>query len=201
MGIKVNFTFLCCSTFWVLAFLFQALGTGSLHCCGTAQKCNCISLHRRGRISVRLGPAVFYVSVPWEELRTDFMFLAKPVATILFCVGFSTKVSVLTVPWVDRGPVLLLQLLFGSEKDMLNSKFTFICSLSVCKEPPYKVEESGYAGFIMPIEVHFKNKVESDFWSSNCFELCQSLKLPDRKTLKLCDCFMCVFFISLINRI
>ncbi|ELK29822.1 Protein ENL [Myotis davidii] len=28
----------------------------------------------------------------------------------------------------------------------------------VCKEPPYKVEESGYAGFIMPIEVHFKNK-------------------------------------------
>ncbi|XP_015682404.1 protein ENL, partial [Protobothrops mucrosquamatus] len=31
----------------------------------------------------------------------------------------------------------------------------------VCKEPPYKVEESGYAGFIMPIEVYFKNKVRS----------------------------------------
>lgn len=31
----------------------------------------------------------------------------------------------------------------------------------VCKEPPYKVEESGYAGFIMPIEVYFKNKVGS----------------------------------------
>lgn len=31
--------------------------------------------------------------------------------------------------------------------------------LAVCKEPPYKVEESGYAGFIMPIEVHFRNKV------------------------------------------
>ncbi|XP_058137981.1 protein ENL isoform X2 [Dasypus novemcinctus] len=30
----------------------------------------------------------------------------------------------------------------------------------VCKEPPYKVEESGYAGFIMPIEVHFKTKEE-----------------------------------------
>ncbi|KAH1174699.1 hypothetical protein KIL84_008690, partial [Mauremys mutica] len=29
-----------------------------------------------------------------------------------------------------------------------------------CKEPPYKVEESGYAGFIMPIEVYFKNKEE-----------------------------------------
>ncbi|XP_028912410.1 protein ENL-like isoform X3 [Ornithorhynchus anatinus] len=28
----------------------------------------------------------------------------------------------------------------------------------VCKEPPYRVEESGYAGFIMPIEVYFKNK-------------------------------------------
>lgn len=38
----------------------------------------------------------------------------------------------------------------------------------VCKEPPYKVEESGYAGFIMPIEVHFKNKVES--CSANCFD-------------------------------
>ncbi|KAI4877998.1 hypothetical protein NFI96_012183 [Prochilodus magdalenae] len=27
-------------------------------------------------------------------------------------------------------------------------------------EPPYKVEESGYAGFLMPIEVYFKNKEE-----------------------------------------
>lgn len=32
---------------------------------------------------------------------------------------------------------------------------------TVCKEPPYKVEESGYAGFIMPIEVYFKNKVSA----------------------------------------
>uniref|UniRef100_A0A6I8NKX7 MLLT3 super elongation complex subunit n=1 Tax=Ornithorhynchus anatinus TaxID=9258 RepID=A0A6I8NKX7_ORNAN len=31
---------------------------------------------------------------------------------------------------------------------------------SVCKDPPYKVEESGYAGFILPIEVYFKNKEE-----------------------------------------
>ncbi|XP_026125399.1 protein ENL-like isoform X1 [Carassius auratus] len=30
----------------------------------------------------------------------------------------------------------------------------------VCKEPLYKVEESGYAGFLMPIEVYFKNKEE-----------------------------------------
>ncbi|XP_074064895.1 protein AF-9 isoform X6 [Macrotis lagotis] len=28
----------------------------------------------------------------------------------------------------------------------------------LCKDPPYKVEESGYAGFILPIEVYFKNK-------------------------------------------
>ncbi|KTG05224.1 hypothetical protein cypCar_00017512, partial [Cyprinus carpio] len=33
-------------------------------------------------------------------------------------------------------------------------------SLAVCKDPPYKVEESGYAGFILPIEVYFKNKEE-----------------------------------------
>ncbi|KAG8455073.1 hypothetical protein GDO86_001336 [Hymenochirus boettgeri] len=30
----------------------------------------------------------------------------------------------------------------------------------VCKDPPYKVEESGYAGFILPVEVYFKNKEE-----------------------------------------
>uniref|UniRef100_A0A3P9KPT2 MLLT3 super elongation complex subunit n=1 Tax=Oryzias latipes TaxID=8090 RepID=A0A3P9KPT2_ORYLA len=30
----------------------------------------------------------------------------------------------------------------------------------VCKDPPYKVEESGYAGFILPIEVYFKSKEE-----------------------------------------
>ncbi|XP_031441078.1 protein AF-9 isoform X2 [Clupea harengus] len=30
----------------------------------------------------------------------------------------------------------------------------------VCKEPPYKLEESGYAGFILPIEVYFRNKEE-----------------------------------------
>ncbi|KAK1174955.1 protein AF-9-like isoform X1, partial [Acipenser oxyrinchus oxyrinchus] len=28
------------------------------------------------------------------------------------------------------------------------------------EDPPYKVEESGYAGFILPIEVYFKNKEE-----------------------------------------
>lgn len=39
-------------------------------------------------------------------------------------------------------------------------RFVIDTSLStVCKEPPYKVEESGYAGFLMPIEVYFKNKV------------------------------------------
>ncbi len=28
------------------------------------------------------------------------------------------------------------------------------------KDAPFQVEESGYAGFLMPIEVHFKNKEE-----------------------------------------
>uniref|UniRef100_A0A6I8NZN2 MLLT3 super elongation complex subunit n=1 Tax=Ornithorhynchus anatinus TaxID=9258 RepID=A0A6I8NZN2_ORNAN len=40
----------------------------------------------------------------------------------------------------------------------------------VCKDPPYKVEESGYAGFILPIEVYFKNKREK--WRH------QALSLP-----------------------
>lgn len=39
---------------------------------------------------------------------------------------------------------------------------------AVCKEPPYKVEESGYAGFLMPIEVYFKNKVRPT-WASSSF--------------------------------
>lgn len=39
----------------------------------------------------------------------------------------------------------------------------------VCKEPPYRVEESGYAGFLMPIEVYFKNKVRtSQIYSNIC---------------------------------
>ena len=31
-------------------------------------------------------------------------------------------------------------------------------SLSVILEPPYEVSESGYAGFVLAIEVYFKNK-------------------------------------------
>nr|XP_014432468.1 protein AF-9 isoform X6 [Pelodiscus sinensis] len=48
----------------------------------------------------------------------------------------------------------------------------------VCKDPPYKVEESGYAGFILPIEVYFKNKimVMSDGTSISTG---QSLHLPN----------------------
>ncbi|EHB05491.1 Protein AF-9 [Heterocephalus glaber] len=39
----------------------------------------------------------------------------------------------------------------------------------VCKDPPYKAEESGYAGFILPIEVYFKNKEEpARGFSSTC---------------------------------
>ncbi|CAF93349.1 unnamed protein product, partial [Tetraodon nigroviridis] len=32
--------------------------------------------------------------------------------------------------------------------------------VEMCKDPPYRVEESGYAGFILPIEVYFRNKEE-----------------------------------------
>lgn len=42
------------------------------------------------------------------------------------------------------------------------TSFAFdLCLSAVCKEPPYKVEESGYAGFLMPIEVYFKNRVRT----------------------------------------
>lgn len=41
----------------------------------------------------------------------------------------------------------------------LSEKLIFLPFVSVCKDPPYKVEESGYAGFILPIEVYFRNKV------------------------------------------
>ncbi|XP_053178617.1 protein ENL-like [Scomber japonicus] len=30
----------------------------------------------------------------------------------------------------------------------------------VCKEPPYEVDESGSTGFLVHVEVHFKNKVQ-----------------------------------------
>lgn len=48
----------------------------------------------------------------------------------------------------------------------------------VCKEPPYKVEESGYAGFIMPIEVYFKNKVGS---SRAVSRMCILLETPRQR--------------------
>ncbi|XP_039668042.1 protein ENL-like isoform X2 [Perca fluviatilis] len=35
---------------------------------------------------------------------------------------------------------------------------SFPISKRVCKEPPYKVEETGNTGILMHIEVHFKNK-------------------------------------------
>ncbi|KAK1796963.1 hypothetical protein P4O66_008361 [Electrophorus voltai] len=41
----------------------------------------------------------------------------------------------------------------------------------VCKDPPYKVEESGYAGFILPIEVYFRNKVIQPFIPFGWFEI------------------------------
>ena len=37
--------------------------------------------------------------------------------------------------------------------------FIFIF-IAVCKEPPYEVSESGYAGFEFPIDIYFKSKSE-----------------------------------------
>jgi YEATS domain-containing protein 1/3 len=38
--------------------------------------------------------------------------------------------------------------------------FPFQLSLSAVKEPPYQLAESGYAGFLLPIEIYFRNKDE-----------------------------------------
>uniref|UniRef100_S4RWZ7 MLLT1 super elongation complex subunit a n=1 Tax=Petromyzon marinus TaxID=7757 RepID=S4RWZ7_PETMA len=46
------------------------------------------------------------------------------------------------------------------EKVVFHLHESFAKPKRVCREPPYKVEESGYAGFILPIEVYFKNKEE-----------------------------------------
>ncbi|KAM5193395.1 protein AF-9 isoform 2-T2 [Mantella aurantiaca] len=46
------------------------------------------------------------------------------------------------------------------EKVVFHLHESFSRPKRVCKDPPYKVEESGYAGFILPIEVYFKNKEE-----------------------------------------
>lgn len=35
-----------------------------------------------------------------------------------------------------------------------------IAFLTVFREPPYSVHESGYAGFEVPIEIYFRNKEE-----------------------------------------
>ncbi|KAJ7423680.1 Protein AF-9 [Pitangus sulphuratus] len=53
------------------------------------------------------------------------------------------------------------KVLFEYEEELLYSADTLEqIAHRVCKDPPYKVEESGYAGFILPIEVYFKNKEE-----------------------------------------
>ncbi|CAB1345171.1 unnamed protein product, partial [Coregonus sp. 'balchen'] len=47
-----------------------------------------------------------------------------------------------------------------ASQDSLGDEYCFDHSDNVCKDPPYKVEECGYAGFILPIEVYFRNKEE-----------------------------------------
>ena len=42
----------------------------------------------------------------------------------------------------------------------LNQISRVVSTSPVVKEPPYEVAESGYAGFLMTIEVHFRSKEE-----------------------------------------
>ncbi|TSK82224.1 Protein AF-9 [Bagarius yarrelli] len=58
---------------------------------------------------------------------------------------------------VDRTDYCLQCACFTNVHLIVESVLQF---LDVCKDPPYKVEESGYAGFILPIEVYFRNKEE-----------------------------------------
>ncbi|BFY97491.1 hypothetical protein BsWGS_00531 [Bradybaena similaris] len=44
------------------------------------------------------------------------------------------------------------------EKVVFKLHKTFKSPIRVITEPPFRVSESGYAGFILPIEIHFKNK-------------------------------------------
>nr|CAD7398645.1 unnamed protein product [Timema poppensis] len=46
------------------------------------------------------------------------------------------------------------------EKVVFYLHTTFPKPKRVIKDPPYSVKESGYAGFIIPIEIYFKNKDE-----------------------------------------
>lgn len=65
--------------------------------------------------------------------------------------------SFLTVPHTTINIDLLIWFACEGQR-VFFVEYSFF-SVLVCKDPPYKVEESGYAGFILPIEVYFKNKV------------------------------------------
>ncbi|XP_026014877.1 protein AF-9-like [Astatotilapia calliptera] len=48
----------------------------------------------------------------------------------------------------------------SQQPNQMAAAHSALLCISLCKDPPYKVEESGYAGFILPIEVYFRNKEE-----------------------------------------
>jgi hypothetical protein len=54
--------------------------------------------------------------------------------------------------------------LFAREVNIVkvrNYLYTYVKLLiPECKEPPYHVSEQGYAGFVLPIHIYFKNKAE-----------------------------------------
>lgn len=100
-------------------------------------------------------------------------------------------------------PLLPKVLVFFMLKLNLQSLFL---SLAVCKDPPYKVEESGYAGFILPIEVYFKNKVPSFVQTCNCYYPYKQVSLicyiELNQSKQHCDCahWVNVIFLSLFTR-
>ena len=42
------------------------------------------------------------------------------------------------------------------------SIFFFFSFITVVSNPPYELSECGYAGFLLPIEIYFKNKSQSN---------------------------------------
>lgn len=78
---------MCRSSFtsWVFGFFFKTALTGGLHCCGTAQKCNCISLQKGGKkLTETLAWSVLrFLSMGGAKNRFSCS-LTKPVTTILF---------------------------------------------------------------------------------------------------------------------
>ncbi|XP_073398801.1 protein AF-9 isoform X4 [Dendrobates tinctorius] len=74
------------------------------------------------------------------------------------CILHNYLMTTLSCSWHRR--MLTTSTVKRLKTSLENLDNAFLKGDHVCKDPPYKVEESGYAGFILPIEVYFKNKEE-----------------------------------------